>query len=361
MRFNKEIHLLRLTITTECILRCRYCFVRKDNKVISHTTAINTLNLFLNSPGNQKMLIIYGGEPLIYFDLLKKIIIFSKKKAKILKKSLIVSLGTNGILLNQNQLDFFKKHNVKLAISIDGREKFHNKFRIFKNQKGSFDKIFNKIPLILKNIKKENLCILFGVAPSSAYKMYENLIYLNKLGFDSFNIEPIQGLQFKWKQRQKKDFLANLDKIIKYICKNILNNNFIFLNSINRELKNKRLTNIKNICPFFENLEVYPYGEMAFSPFLINSKNKKQYIIGNIKDALPEKYIFCNFNLNDKKCRNCWSDYYQNIDEKEEVGAQLVSWRDQLCQRTTEYILQQSLVKPIFKKYIKKAKKRIFE
>ena len=155
MRFNKQIYLLRLAITTECILRCRYCFVRKSNKVISYPRAIKALNLFLESPGNKKILIIYGGEPLLYFNLLKKIIIFAQRRAEALKKFLIVSLGTNGILLNQNQLNFFKETNTKLAISIDGQKKFHDKFRVFKNQMGSFDDIFNKIPLILKNVKKE--------------------------------------------------------------------------------------------------------------------------------------------------------------------------------------------------------------
>jgi uncharacterized protein len=361
LNFNKEIYLLRLAVTTECVLRCKYCFVRKDKGVISYSNAIQSIKLLLNSPGSQKVLIIYGGEPLLYFDLLKKIIIFAQKKAKILKKSLIVSLGTNGILLNQNQLNFFKKTNTKLALSMDGQRKFHNKARIFKNQKGSFDFIFNQLPIIFKNIKKQNLCVLFGVLPSSAYKMYDNLIYLTNLGFDSINIEPIQSPQFKWNQKQKKNFLLNLINCIKYIYKNILYGKFIFLNSVNRELKNKRLSIRKNICPFFENLEVYPQGEMAFSPFLINSKNRERYIIGNIKDGLPKKYIFCNFNSNNEKCKNCWHDYLG--DENQDYGNndKVLKWRDDYSIYLSRKILTPFGQQSIFKKYIKEAKKRIFE
>lgn len=171
-----------MAVTTACILRCKYCFVRKTNKVISYPIAIKAINLLLESRGREKLLMIYGGEPLLYFNLLKRIINFAQKKAKLLKKSLIISVGTNCILLDQEKLDFFKKTNTKLAISLDGQRKFHNKARVFNNQIGSFDHIFNKLPLIFKNIRKENLCVLFGVIPSSAYAMYDNLIYLNKLG-----------------------------------------------------------------------------------------------------------------------------------------------------------------------------------
>lgn len=360
--FNKEIYLLRLAITTECILRCRYCFVKKDNRVIPYQTSIKAVNLLLNSAGRDKILMIYGGEPLLFFNLLKKIIIYSQRRAKILKKSLIISLGTNGILLNQKQLDFFKETNTKLALSLDGQKKFHNQARIYKNQNGSFDDIFNQLPLIFKNIKKENLCVLFGVLPSAAYKMYDNLIYLINLGFNSINIEPIQSPQFKWSQKQKKTFLTNLIKFIKYIYKNIYSGNFIFLNSVNRELKNKRLSTRKNICPFFENLEVYPRGEMAFSPFLINSKNREQYIIGNIDKNFPEKYWFCNYNSRRERCKNCWQNYLgPNGDFDNNEVFDVLKLRDVYSVDFAKRISVFAKKEKVFKEYIREAKKRIFE
>lgn len=358
--FNKEIYLLRLAVTTECILRCRYCFIKKTNKVISYEIAEKSINLLLNSLGNQKLLIIYGGEPLLYFDLVKKIIVFAQKKAIKLKKSLIISLGTNGILLNQNQLKFFKETDTKLAISLDGQKKIHDKARVFPNSDGSFDDVFNKLPLILSNIEKKNLCILFGVLPSSAYKMYDNLIYLTELGFDSINIEPIQSRRFKWNQNEEKVFLINLNKICQYLYKNIFNNNFIFLNTINRELKNKRLSFRKNICPFFENLEVYPDGEMAFSPFLINSKYKSRYIIGDINKGLLDKYVYCNYSCDNDYCKNCWRDYLR---ENSDLGRSnnALRMRDFFSIYLSKKILNNSKKKSVFKKYIYEAKKRTFE
>jgi len=362
MKSNKEIYLLRLAITTQCILNCQYCFVKKDNRVISYRTAKKALDFFLNSLGRQKVLIIYGGEPLLHFDLLKKIIILAQKKARILGKSLIISVGTNGILLDQEQLNFFRRTNIKLAVSLDGQREFHNRARVFKNKKGSFDSIFKKIPLVTKNIKRENLCVLFGVLPSSVHKMYDNLLFLLSLGFDSINIEPIQSSLFKWSEKQKKYFKNGLQKFIGYIYKNIRQGNFLFLNTANRELKNHIISNWhKNTCPFYQNLEVYPDGEMAFSPFLINMANKEQYIIGTINKGLLKKYKSCHYDLKSKKCKNCWQNYYIERGFGGQGAEEVLKLRDIYSIYLAKKISELSKQEPIFKKYIKEAKKRIFE
>jgi uncharacterized protein len=326
-----------------------------------YSVAIKAIDLFLNSPGYQKILIIYGGEPLLYFDLLKKIIIYAQKETSRLKKHLIISLGTNGILLEQDQLDFFRFTNTKLSLSLDGKESFHNKMRVFRDKGGSFLRIYRKIPIILKKIKRENICILFGILPSSVRSIYENFVYLTSLGFDSINIEPIHSDELKWHWRQNEIFLINMINIIQYIYKNISKNNFIFLNTVNRELKNKRLTSRRNMCLFFENLEVYPEGEMAFSPFLINSKNRNRYIIGNITEGLPKKYKFCKFNLNDEICKNCWNNYRGK--EKYDFGKSkdVYKIRNMYSIHLAKKVIDNSRKEPLFKRYIQEAKKRIFE
>ncbi|MCM8803362.1 MAG: 4Fe-4S cluster-binding domain-containing protein [Candidatus Omnitrophica bacterium] len=361
LTFNKEVYRLRLAITTNCILRCRYCFVRKNNKVISYPVAAKAINLFLRSPGEEKLLMIYGGEPLLYFTLLKNIIIFARKKANQLGKSLIISVGTNGILLTKTQLDFLRKTNTKLAISIDGQKKFHDKARVFPSGSGSFDYIFNKLPLIFEKTENENLCALVGVLPSVAVRMYENLIYLVKLGFKSINIEPIEHSRFKWNLDYQKAFVINMVNFSRFMFKNIHHGNFIFLNSVTREIKRRGLSNKKDICPFFRNLEIYPSGEMAFSPLLLNSEDKNQYVIGNVKKGLSEKYGKCVFSLNDKNCMNCWQNYLNDQNQTFWNSEKILKWRNEYSVYLCQKILTSAKKYPLFQKYIKEAKKRIFE
>lgn len=365
VQFNKEIYLLRLTVTTECILDCRYCFVYKNNQTITYPVAMKAITLFLNSPGNQKLLMLYGGEPLLKFKLVKRIINFAQKKAKSVKKSLSISLGTNGILLNQRQLSFFKKAKVGLAISLDGRKDYHDKNRVFSSQKGSFDAVLDKLPLALKNIKQEKLCALFGVLPALADKIYNNLLYLTDLGFSSINIEPICSRRFSWSIKQKECFQKGMVKLRKYIYGNIKRGNFIFLNTVNRELKDKRISSRDKECPFFGSLEVHPDGGLAFSPFLINSKDKEKYIIGNIQGGLKNKYRFCKHDPGCAQCRQCWRNYSSNEVQTEATKGvnfnKVLQIRDSCSVDLAREVLKKAKSDPIFKEYVQEAKKRIFE
>ncbi len=102
---------------------------------------------------------------------------------------------------------------------------------------------------------------------------------------------------------------------------------------------------------------------MAFSPFLINlsSAKRKKYLIGNIKIGFKKDYQNCYFDITKEECQNCWQRYYQDKDEYIRGGVDLINYRNQLCNKTADYIYNQSLTKPIFKKYIKEAKKRVSE
>ncbi|NTV40867.1 MAG: radical SAM protein [Candidatus Moranbacteria bacterium] len=361
--FNKEIHTLRFSLTTKCTLDCHYCFVKKDGRVISFDVARKILKIFLCSPGKDKILIIYGGEPLLFLGLLKKIIVFSNKIAIKNNKKLIISNGTNGTLLNQRNLLFLRDNNVKISISLDGKREVHDIARVTKNQVGSFDMVAEKLPLLFKNIKKENLCVLFGILPTSVERTFENFLYITSLGFDSVNIEPIQSPLFKWDSRQFKRFKVEMKKVTEFVYKNIENGNFIFLNSVNREIKDESISHLykKSLCPFYQNLEVYPDGEMAFSPFLMNSPEKDDFIIGNVNDGFWGKYEKCLYDCGSLGCQNCLNSYNKKSNSEKDVADDVVRLRNVYSIYLARKILKLCDKSGIFQKYQTEAKKRIFE
>lgn len=361
--FNKEIHTLRFSLTTKCSLDCLYCFVKKDEKVISFDCAKKILSLFLHSQGKEKTLFIYGGEPFLFFGLLKEIIIFSKKLAKENEKNLNISIGTNGTLFNEENLLFLRDNNAKIAVSLDGKKEIHNIARVTKNQVGSFDMVFEKIPLLFRNIRKENLCVLFGILPETVDRIFENFLYIVSLGFDSINIEPIQSSLFKWTKGQKECFNEEMRKVAEFVYKSIQNNNFIFLNSINRELKDENISHLykKALCPFHQNLEVYPNGKMTFSPFFINSLDKKKFIIGDINKGFLDKYKKCYYDCQSVGCKKCFVLYNKKNDSKKSVADDVLKLRNIYSIYFARKILKISREQKNFYKYINEAKKRVFE
>ncbi len=343
--------------------RLSLLFFKKDGRVISLSTAKKILRVFLCSSGKEKILIIYGGEPLLFLELLEKIIIFSKKIAKENNKNLIISNGTNGTLLNKRSLSFFRDNDVKISISLDGKKEIHNMARVTKSQIGSFDMVAKKIPLLLRSTPRQNLCVLFSILPTSSEIIFENFLYIVSLGFSSVNIEPIQSSLFKWTDKQREYFKSEMKKVAEFVFESIERNNFIFLNSINRELKDKNISRLydKALCPFYQNLEIYPDGEMAFSPFLINSPNKKDFLIGNIDKGFLNKYEKCFYDSQSSKCQKCFGLYGEKKDLEKSVADDVVKLRNVYSIYFARKILKNSSEKKIFCEYISEAKKRIFE
>ncbi len=139
---NKRINRIKLTITTQCNLNCDYCFVKKTNEYMELATAKNSVDLLLRSQGKDKLLSIYGGEPLLNFKLIEKISPYAISQAEKLKKNLIITVCTNATLLEEKYLDFFKKYNIKLIVSLAGEKSGQDKFRNFQK--------FKKIKALMK-------------------------------------------------------------------------------------------------------------------------------------------------------------------------------------------------------------------
>ncbi len=362
--FNKEIYTLRLALTTRCNLNCTYCFVEKNDAVFSFEQADKILNLFFSSGGDDKLLMIYGGEPLLFFPLLKKIVKLAQKIATENRKKLTISIGTNGTLLDKEKIDFFKKNDIKVSVSIDGMEEFHNRGRLSKEKTGSFEKVIAKVPLLIKNIKNQNRSVLLGVLPESADKLSENFLYIISLGFDSINIEPIYSPSFIWNDSQKECFKEELQKIIIYIYDNIHKSNLIFLNSINRQFKQDEVKSVYNNvarCPFYENLEVYPTGKMAFSPFLINSAKKDAYVMGSANMGISKKYQACKYMSNAEKCKKCFSYYSYTADAERNIAEDVIKIRNLYSIYFAAKVSEMANSNKVFVDYISEAKKRIFE
>ncbi|MCP4219271.1 MAG: radical SAM protein [bacterium] len=140
---------IALSLTENCNFRCRYCgysgiynHARQHNdKTMDYDTAIKTVAFFfdlINGPFRRKKsnhfgLGFYGGEPLLQFPLMKRIIeeaeALTEQKELAGKFKIDYRVTTNGYFLNREMMDFFKDKNVGIDLSIDGPQKEHDKYR----------------------------------------------------------------------------------------------------------------------------------------------------------------------------------------------------------------------------------------
>ncbi|MBR4271103.1 MAG: radical SAM protein [Clostridia bacterium] len=174
----------RIVLTEQCNLACVECFATKNInclKTMDSETLFEVLEYsFKNNNNKSTQYCFFGGEPLIKFDLIKEAVAKIEEAEKNhLVKNPVLLITTNGTILNDEIIDFFIDHNVRVGVSIDGPKEIHDKLRPYKDLRGTFDDV------------KENYM-----------KMYNKGVNLHVL------ITP------------NPDFLGNLKDIVKYVLEN---------------------------------------------------------------------------------------------------------------------------------------------
>lgn len=356
---NKNINKIKLSITTACNLKCGYCFVKRKNLWMRAGIANKSVDLLLDSPGKEKLLSIYGGEPLLNFRLIRQLIPRAMVAAKKRNKKLTVSICTNGVLLEKEHLLFFRKYGVKLILSLVGSPFYHNKERKSVNCAGTFGALKKKIPMLFDRLNKDNLGVSLCVFPYSVNALEDNFTYISSLGFNNFNFEIIKEYE-EWDKQSRVQFIAVFRKIIKnHVIDGLSRGNFKFINPISWEIKHGLLSEfLRGSCPFNYELEIYPGGEMSFSPFVLNAGNYRKYMIGQIGKSKNGNFMKCNFSPRGAACRTCRNRYYEGYRLDQGAG-QVYSFYRLLCYGAADIIKERADKSEDFKNYIKKIKEEV--
>ena len=168
------------TVTLACNFRCTYCYENKHPVEMTWDVADRCIDFMVEKVKESKQkdvrIIFYGGEPLLKFDLIKKILIESRKR---LPSDVKISTGliTNGSLLTENVAKFMKKFDCKYSqISLDGLRELHDKRRPFTSGEGSFDAVVNGIKNAIENF--DQLIIRVNVDKTNEKQIPEFLDWL---------------------------------------------------------------------------------------------------------------------------------------------------------------------------------------
>ena len=114
--------------TWQCELRCRYCFIPKqDGRVMTLRTLERSIDMLLASDRDDLILQFFGGEALLEWDLVQHGIRYGDEQAKTFNKTLAYIISSNGWSIDKDKLDWLSQYNVKLELSLDGDEKTQNR------------------------------------------------------------------------------------------------------------------------------------------------------------------------------------------------------------------------------------------
>ena len=147
-----SLHILIPTL--RCNLTCKYCYAYRvpeetANKDMTEEIMDKTLDFIFSTPSPNQNIEFSGGEPLLRFDLIKRAILRAENLALSTSKKVHFSIITNGIYLDGEKIDFFRKHKVGICLSLDGTREIHDSNRrITRGNKPTYDLVVEKINLL---------------------------------------------------------------------------------------------------------------------------------------------------------------------------------------------------------------------
>ncbi len=308
---------LCLLVSQTCNMRCDYCFVdegtyRDKESLMDEEISLKAVDFLIeNSKTKHIEIDFFGGEPLLNWEVVKKTIEYRNKKAKENGKILRLSLTTNGILLDDEKLNFLKNNFVSLILSLDGPLYVNDIHRKLKNGKGSFDLIFKN----LKKLKDYEGYYIRGTFTNKTKNILESAKFLYENGFKNISLEPVileKDNPLSLKDEDLEELKIEYEKLGEYLYKEKLNGKILNFYHFNIDLSSGPcLGKMSFGCGAgVEYLAVDTKGDIYPCHFL---KEFEEFKIGNVFDGIDEKkkkyFIFLNDLDSKERCKSCWAKY----------------------------------------------------
>ncbi len=195
------IKALCLHIAHTCNLNCSYCFASQgkyhgDRALMSFETGKRALDFLVENSGGRRNLEVdfFGGEPLMNFDVVKQLVAYARSIEKEKGKNFRFTLTTNGVLVDDDVIDFANKQMSNVVLSLDGRKEVHDRYRVDYAGNGSFDKIVPKFQKFVAARGNKDY-YMRGTFTHANPDFLEDIKTMLDLGFTELSMEPVVAAQ----------------------------------------------------------------------------------------------------------------------------------------------------------------------
>ena len=313
---------LCLHIAHTCNLNCSYCFASQgkysgERAVMSFETGKRALDFLIENSGTRRNLEVdfFGGEPLMNFDVVKRLVEYARSVEKAAGKNFRFTLTTNGMLIDDDVIDFANREMSNVVLSLDGRREIHDRFRVDFNGEGSFDKIVPKFQKLVK-ARGGKEYYMRGTFTHANPDFLEDIKAMLELGFTELSMEPVVCAPGDSAELTKADL-----EIVKEQYEKLA---YLMLE---RERAGKPFTfyhymidltggpciykRISGCGSGTEYMAVTPWGDLYPCHQFVGDE---KFCLGNIWDgvtntAIQDEFKKCNVYAH-PDCDNCWAKLY---------------------------------------------------
>ena len=188
---------LCLHIAHDCNLACKYCFAEEGEykgkrELMSYEVGKKALDFLVDNSGSRRNLEVdfFGGEPLMNFKVVKDLVKYGRSIEEKNNKHFRFTLTTNGVLLNDEIMEFANENMDNVVLSIDGRKEIHDMMRPFPKGDGSYDLIVPKFIKFADSRNQEKYYVR-GTFTHNNLDFSKDVLHLADLGFKQISVEPV--------------------------------------------------------------------------------------------------------------------------------------------------------------------------
>jgi len=188
---------LCIHIAHSCNLNCSYCFASQgkyhgERALMSFEVGKQALDFLIANSGTRRNLEVdfFGGEPLMNFDVVKQLVAYARSIEKQHNKNFRFTLTTNGMLIDDDVIEFANNEMSNVVLSLDGRKEVHDRFRVDYAGNGSWERIVPKFQKLVKERGGKNY-YMRGTFTHANPDFLEDIKEMLRLGFDELSMEPV--------------------------------------------------------------------------------------------------------------------------------------------------------------------------
>ena len=325
MDFKKRptvVKALCLHIAHDCNLACQYCFAEEGEyhgrrALMSFEVGKKALDFLIANSGNRRNLEVdfFGGEPLMNWQVVKDLVAYGREQEKLHDKNFRFTLTTNGVLLNDEIMEFCNKEMANVVLSIDGRKEIHDKMRPFRKGAGSYDLIVPKFQKFAESRHQDKYYVR-GTFTHYNPDFAADVLHLADLGFKQISVEPVVAEPrepYEITEEDLPQLFEEYDKLAaEMVRRHKEGDDFNFFHfMIDLEGGPCVAKRLSGCGSGTEYLAVTPWGD--FYPCHQFVGNEK-FLLGNVDEGIKnteirDEFKCCNVYAKEK-CRKCFARFY---------------------------------------------------
>ncbi len=313
---------LCLHIAHDCNLACRYCFAGEGEysghrELMSPEVGKAALDFLISHSGNRRNLEVdfFGGEPLMNWEVVKELVRYGREQEKIFDKNFRFTLTTNGVLLNDEIMEFANREMGNVVLSIDGRQEINDHMRPFRNGRGSYDIILPKFQRFAESRNQDKYYVR-GTYTHYNPDFSEDVLHLADLGFKQISVEPVvaeDSEEYALREEDLPKLFDEYDRLAaEFVRREREGNGFNFFHfMIDLEGGPCAVKRLAGCGSGTEYLAVTPWGDLYPCHQFVGNE---EFLMGNVWDGVTREDLrgaFADVNVLSKdKCRDCFAKFY---------------------------------------------------